>query len=150
MEDYRVPGSLDAMSDLEVNQGLEGLDAAAKNLLRHKEILTVILMHTCQEFEGYGASQVMDLIETSSVKREEVEVSTNRTNTVISQENTAFSPVHEKASYFDTLFRVCNPGLSDEKGFLVNLHINIEPQKDYTQMLLKRFLSLLIILKTMN
>ena len=129
--DKTITGSLEALSALELNKGMEGLDASTKNLLHQKEFLSVILMLAVKEFEGYSAREIMDFIEPSSISIEDTDVSNGRTNAQIEGDAAEFNVLHEKVSYFDILFKAKNPKLSEKNGFLVNLHIDIEPQKDY-------------------
>lgn len=125
--DEKIIGSLDVISALEITAKAAGLDAAGKQLLKHKEILAVIAQGTIEEYQGYSLMEIMDFIEADSV--ESPEVSRSRTNTVIKGEPTEFSELHEKTSYFDVLFRAHNPKFSEEVR--VNLHINLEPQLNY-------------------
>lgn len=71
----------------------------------------------------------MEFIETDSITESE-EVSTGRTNTLLRGDNPEFVQLNEKTSNFDVMFRAKNPRLSKGK-VIVNLHINIEPQKTY-------------------
>lgn len=123
----KITGSLDVLSALEITSAAAGLDAASKQLLRHKEILAIIAQGTIEEYQAYSLREIMDFIEADSIKSPEV--SRSRTNTVIRGEPSEFKELHEKASYFDMVFRARNPKLS--KRVLVNLHIDYEAQMDY-------------------
>lgn len=60
------------------------------------------------------------------------EVSLGRTNTRIHGDDKEFAVLNEKVSLFDTKFRAVNPELSDlEKRIIVNIHADVESQKDY-------------------
>ncbi len=71
----------------------------------------------------------MDFIRDDSI-RDSQEVSRNRTNTRIDGQATKFPELGEKTSYFDLRFLARNPLLSGP-DLLVNLHIDLEPQKNY-------------------
>ena len=58
------------------------------------------------------------------------EVSPGRTNTRVRGDSAEFAWLNEKVSIFDLLFRAKNPKLSSE-DMLVNLHIDMELQKNY-------------------
>ena len=77
----KIIGSLDAFSALELASIAERLDAAGKQLLRHKEILAVIARGTIDEYRDCSLGEIMDLIEADSIGSPEV--SRSRTNTVI-------------------------------------------------------------------
>lgn len=123
----KIIGSLDAFSALEIASLTKKLDAAAKQLLRHKEILAVIARGTIGEYQDCSLREIMDLIEDESIGSPEV--SRSRTNTVIEGTSSDFEELGEKASHFDVAFRARNP----RQGALVkvNLHINFEVQRDY-------------------
>ncbi len=123
----KMTGSLDAFSALEIASMTERLDAAGKQLLRHKEILAVIARGTIEEYRDCSLREIMDFIETDSIGSPEV--SRGRTNTVIEGSPTYFEELREKASHFDVAFRAKNPGQSAYVN--VNLHINFEVQKNY-------------------
>ena len=123
-----VKGSMETLSALQITEAMEHFDRAGKELLRHKEILAVILKDTVEEYKNYTAGEIMDFIEADSVKG--AEVSRGRTNTVIRGEPTEFGDVNERMALFDILFRAKNPELSDER-MTVNLHVDVEPQKNY-------------------
>ncbi len=67
---------------------------------------------------------------TSGYRKSFAEVSPGRTNSQVSGENVEFVQLNEKVSFFDMAFKAKNPLLSSEK-LLVNLHIDLEPQKSY-------------------
>lgn len=58
------------------------------------------------------------------------EVSAGRANTQLRGDSAEFVQLNEKTSNFDVVFRAKNPLLSDGV-VLVNLHVDIEPQKTY-------------------
>ena len=123
-----LAGSMEVFSALDITAKTAGLDAANKKLLRHREILAVILKGTIEEYQNYSVKEIMEFIEADSISSEEV--SRSRTNTVIQGEPTEFNELNEKASVFDVRFCAKNPKLSTDKIF-VNLHVDIEPQKNY-------------------
>ena len=123
-----VKGSMETLSALQITEAMGHFDRAGKELLRHKEILAVILKDTVEEYKNYTAGEIMDFIEADSFTG--AEVSRGRTNTVIRGEPTEFGDVNERMALFDILFRAKNPELSDER-MTVNLHVDVEPQKNY-------------------
>lgn len=123
-----IPGSKDALSAMEITAEMAGLDAASKQILRHKEVLAVIAQNVIEEYAGYSTEEIMDFIEADSISSPEV--SRGRTNTVIHGDAAEFEELHEKTSTFDVLFQMKNPHLSNDK-VSVNLHVDVEPQKDY-------------------
>jgi len=123
-----ISGSTDLLSTLEVAPLARGLDAASKQILKHKEVLAVILKETIQEYQGYSTEEIMDFIEADSISSQEV--SQSRTNTIINGMPTEFNELNEKTSVFDVMFLSRNPKLSNSK-VRVNLHVDIEPQKTY-------------------
>lgn len=123
-----LSGSMEVYGALDITSKTAGMDAANKQLLKHREILAIILKDTIAEYQRYSASEVMNFIEDTSISS--AEVSRSRTNTVIQGESTEFTEINEKTSVFDVRFLAKNPHLSDEK-IVVNLHVDIEPQKDY-------------------
>lgn len=70
----------------------------------------------------------MDFIESDSITSED-DVTTGRTNTKVQGENIEFVQLNEKTSNFDIRFTSRNPVLSGDVQ--INLHIDIEPQKNY-------------------
>lgn len=126
-----MDGSIDALSAVQMNKNVEGLDASAKYILKQKEFLSVILHLAVPEYEDYTQEEIMGFIEGSTISVGETELSNHQTNTVVSGENTEFKILNEKVSYFDILFKAVNPILSDQSEIAVNLHINIEPQLNY-------------------
>ncbi|HBA49317.1 MAG TPA: hypothetical protein DCZ91_16295 [Lachnospiraceae bacterium] len=125
----RMQGSMGTLSAMQLTADTAGLDAECKLLLHRKEVISVILKGTVEEYEGYSMEEIMDFIEADSIE-EIKEVSANRTNTQVRGDNVEFAQLNEKVSFFDMLLRAKNPALS-EAGILVNLRIDIEPQKDY-------------------
>lgn len=100
-----------------------------EGILHSKEILAVILQETVEEYRGYSVREVMDFIEADSIT-EFKEVSAGRTNTQVHGDNPEFIHLNEKTSHFDVMFKAKNPCLSKGR-IIVNLHINVEPQKTY-------------------
>ena len=125
----RMQGSMGTLSAMQLTTDTAGLDAECKMLLHRKEVISVILKGTVEEYEGYSLEEIMDFIEADSLE-EAKEVSVNRTNAQVHGDNAEFAQLNEKVSFFDMLFRAKNPALSEE-GMLVNLRIDIEPQKTY-------------------
>lgn len=125
----KIPGSMEALSAMQLTADTAGLDAECKTLLRSKEVLAVILQGTVEEYKGYSLKEIMDFIETDSFE-EGKEVSPGRTNSQMSGENVEFVQLNEKVTFFDMVFKAKNPLLSSEK-LLVNLHFDLEPQKTY-------------------
>ena len=125
----KIPGSMEALSAMQLTADTAGLDAECKTLLRSKEVLAVILQGTVEEYKGYSLKEIMDFIETDSFE-EGKEVSPGRTNSQVSGENVEFVRLNEKVTFFDMVFKAKNPLLSSEK-LLVNLHFDLEPQKTY-------------------
>lgn len=125
----KISGSMEVLSSLQITADTAGLDQASKEIYKNKEVLAVILKGVVKEFEPYSYEEIMDFIEADSITGEE-EVSPGRTNTKIQGGDKEFTALNEKVSIFDTKLKAVNPKLSDEK-ILVNLHIDIEPQKTY-------------------
>lgn len=125
----KISGSMEVLSSLQITADTAGLDQASKEIYKNKEVLAVILKGVVREFEPYSYEEIMDFIEADSITGEE-EVSSGRTNTKIQGDDKEFIALNEKVSLFDTKLRAVNPELSNEK-ILVNLHIDIEPQKTY-------------------
>ncbi|MGN0312528.1 MAG: hypothetical protein ACI4CC_07115 [Lachnospiraceae bacterium] len=124
-----ISGSISAASTFQYMEEIGEFDKYSKKLLCYKEVLAVILQGTVEEYKGYSRNEIMDFIEENSIS-EETEVSPGRTNTRIDGEHTEFAELGEKTSFFDVLFKAKNPRLSKGK-VTVNLHIDVEPQKDY-------------------
>lgn len=124
-----IQGSLGVASTFQLTEKMEGTDKESKNLLMYKEVLAVILKYTVAEYQDYTVAEVMGFIEEDSISDSQ-EVSRNRTNTRIDGRATEFPELGEKTSYFDLRFLARNPRLSSP-SILVNLHIDLEPQKDY-------------------
>lgn len=125
----KISGSMEVLSSLQITADTAGLDQAGKEIYKNKEVLAVILKGVVREFASYSYEEIMDFIEADSITGEE-EVSSGRTNTKIQGDDKEFTALNEKVSLFDTKLRAVNPELSDEK-IVVNLHIDIEPQKTY-------------------
>lgn len=125
----KISGSLDSLSTLQITADMKGLDAESKAILHSKEVLSVILQETVEEFKGYSVEEIIDFIETDSIT-ETKEVSTGRTNSLIRGEQTEFVQLNEKTSGFDIMFQAKNPRLSQGK-VIISLHIDVESQKTY-------------------
>lgn len=125
----RMQGSMGTLSAMQLTADTRGLDAECKMLLHRKEVISVILKGTVEEYEEYSLEAIMDFIEADSLE-ETREISADRTNAQVRGDNAEFAQLNEKVSFFDLLFRAKNPMLS-EKGMQINLHIDIEPQKTY-------------------
>ena len=124
-----ISGSIGVANAFQLTEEIETFDKQSKKMFRYKEVLAVILQDTVEEYKGYSRNEIMSFIEENSIS-EETEVSPGRTNTRINGEHTEFAELGEKTSFFDVLFKAKNPKLS--KGEVtVNLHIGVEPQKDY-------------------
>lgn len=126
--DDTVTGSLDVLNSLQLSSDLEGMDAVSKDILKNKEVLAVLLKGVVNEYQDYTTTEIMEFIESDSIVSD-ADVSTGRTNTRIQGENIEFVQLNEKTSNFDIRFISKNPILSSEVQ--VNLHIDVEPQKDY-------------------
>ena len=125
----RMEGSMEVLSAMQVTADTEGLDTECKVLLHSKEVLAVILRDTVEEYKGYSWREVMGFIEADTIE-EAKEVSAGRTNTQIRGDHAEFIQLNEKTSFFDVLFKAKDPILS-KNGLLVNLHVDLEPQKTY-------------------
>lgn len=125
----KVNGSMAALSALQLIAQMEALDAQSKALLHSKEVLAVILQGVVPEYQGYSRQEIMEFIEPDSTV-DGKDVSLGRTNTQIRGDATEFVQLNEKISHFDIAFRAKNPLLSRE-NVLVNLHVDVEPQKTY-------------------
>lgn len=125
----KVTGSMEALSTMQLTEEMDGLDAQSKALLHSREVLAVILQNIVEEYKGYSREEIMGFIEADSMS-ETKEVSPGRTNTRVRGDSAEFAWLNEKVSIFDLLFRAKNPKLSSE-DMLVNLHIDMEPQKNY-------------------
>lgn len=124
-----IQGSLAAASAFQMTEDMEALDKQSKKILQYREVLAIILKETVEEYEGYSETEIMEFIEADSIT-EETEVSGGRTNTKIDGLTTEFAELNEKTSNFDIAFRAKNPKLSGGE-VVVNLYIDIEPQKNY-------------------
>lgn len=125
----KISGSMEALSAVQLTADMEGLDAQSRTILHSKEVLAVILQGVVPEYQGYSRQEIMDFIESDSIVAEK-EVSTGRTNSQIKGDLTEFVQLNEKTSRFDVVFRAKNPLLTTE-DMLVNLHVDVEPQKSY-------------------
>lgn len=125
----KVKGSLEALNAMQLTAGMEGLDAESKTLLHSKEVLAVVLQGTVEEYESYSRKEIMEFIEADSITGAK-EVSVGRTNAQIQGDSAEFVQLGEKTSNFDVAFRARNPRFSGV-GVVVNLHIDVEPQKTY-------------------
>ncbi len=125
----KITGSMETLSALQITSDMEGLDAECKTILYAKEVLAIILQEVAEEYKGYSRREIMEFIEDDSLSQAK-EVSTGRTNTQIRGGNAEFIQLNEKVSYFDFVFRIRNPRLSNSR-VTVNLHVDIEPQKTY-------------------
>lgn len=123
-------GTLSLYSSLQLTEQMKGLDEESKLVLSQIPVLAVILKNCVREYADYSTKEIEGFIEADSIQVEETEVSNNRTNTTVKGSNTEFSALNEMLSKFDILFNTVNPLLSDEK-ILINLHVDIEPQKNY-------------------
>lgn len=125
-----IRGSMEALNSFQLTEDMQGLDDPSKLLLHSKEVLAVILQGAVKEYKGYSKQEIMGFIEADSLS-EDTEVSPGRTNTVITGGSTEFMQLNEKTSIFDIAFKALNPLLT--KGVIaVNLHIDMEPQKNYS------------------
>lgn len=124
-----INGSIGASSAFQLSAGLEAFDKQAKKLFCYREVLAIILKDAVEEYKNYSKEEIMGFIEEESIT-DLTEVSGGRTNTRIEGERTEFAELGEKTSFFDILFKARNPKLS-EGEVVVNLHIDVEPQKDY-------------------
>ena len=124
-----LKGSMETLSAIQITKDMAGLDAQSKIVLRNPEVLAVILQEVIEEYKGYSLPEIMGFIEPDSIT-DQKEVSPGRTNSPLLAEATEFIQLNEKTSHFDLAFRAKNPCLSTE-GVLVNLHIDLEPQKTY-------------------
>ncbi len=129
LQGSRLQGSFEVLNSMQITAGLEGMDQASKELYKNKEVLAIILKGVAREYEGYSCKEIMNFIEADSITSEE-DVSPGRTNTRITGDDKEYMALNEKLSIFDTKFRTVNPELSNE-GLIVNLHIDVEPQKNY-------------------
>ena len=125
----KITGSMEALSAMQLTADTAGLDAECKTLLRSKEVLAVILQGTVEEYKGYNRKEIIEFIEADSMS-ETKEVSPGRTNTQVRGDSAEFTELNEKVSMFDLLFHAKNPKLSSE-DMLVNLRVDLEPQKTY-------------------
>jgi len=125
----KITGSMEVLNSMQITADTAGMDYASKELYKNKEVLAVILKGVVREYEPYSYQQIMDFIEADSITSDE-EVSSGRTNTRIQGCDKEYIALNEKASLFDTKLKAVNPELSN-KEIVVNLHIDLEPQKKY-------------------
>lgn len=124
-----IQGSLGVASSFQLTEEMEALDKQSKNLLKYKEVIAVILKYTAEEYQDYSVAEVMEFIVEGSITGSK-EVSRDRTNTRIAGSSTEFAELNEKTSNFDVFCKAKNPRLSSP-DVQVNLHIDLEPQKNY-------------------
>ena len=125
----KLQGSIAALSAMQITADTDGKDIPSKTLLRHREVLAVILKGTVTEYKGYSLKEVQKFIVPDSIINT-MEVSPGRTNTEVRGDNTEFIHLNEKTTHFDLAFQARNPQLSTE-DIQINLHIDLEPQKTY-------------------
>ena len=125
----KLQGSMAALSAMQITADTDGKDAPSKTILRHAEILSVILKGTVTEYKGYSLQEIRRFIVPDSIT-DALEVSPGRTNTEIRGDNTEFIHLNEKTTHFDLAFQAKNPQLST-KDIQISLHIDLEPQKTY-------------------
>ncbi len=126
----KLQGSIEALSAMQITADIDGKDVPSKTILRHKEVLAVILKGAVSEYKGYSLKEVQKFIVPDSIINT-MEVSPGRTNTEVRGDNTEFIHLNEKTTHFDLAFQARNPQLSTE-DIQINLHIDLEPQKTYT------------------
>ncbi|MCI9023394.1 MAG: hypothetical protein HFG92_02955 [Dorea sp.] len=125
----KLQGSMAALSAMQATADMDGKDAPSKTILRHAEILAVILKGTVTEYKGYSLQEIRKFIVPDSITGA-AEVSPGRTNTELRGGNSEFIHLNEKTTHFDLAFQAKNPQLSTE-DIQINLHIDLEPQKTY-------------------
>ena len=125
----KLQGSMAALSAMQATADMDGKDAPSKTILRHAEILAVILKGAVTEYKGYSLQEIRKFIVPDSITGA-AEVSPGRTNTELRGGNSEFIHLNEKTTHFDLAFQAKNPQLSTE-DIQINLHIDLEPQKTY-------------------
>lgn len=125
----KLQGSIAVLSAMQATADTDGKDAPSKTILRHKEVLAVILKGAVTEYKGYSLKEVQKFIVPDSIT-DTMEVSPGRTNTELRGDNSEFIHLNEKTTHFDLAFQARNPQLSTE-DIQINLHIDLEPQKTY-------------------
>ncbi len=125
----KLRGSMASLSAIQATADTDGKDAPSKTILRHAEILAVILKGTVAEYKSYSLQEIQKFIVPDSII-DNMEVSPGRTNTELRGDNTEFIHLNEKTTHFDLAFQARNPQLSTE-DIQINLHIDLEPQKTY-------------------
>ena len=117
-----------------VNIGAE-YDKGVKKLFKSKEIIVPIMEMVIPEFEGCSQEEILNCLDLASITSDEVvsDAPVSETDEYrIRGEDTELSGGSDKLIRFDSKFRIRNPKLS-EKNMLVNLHIDFEGQKSYTE-----------------
>ena len=126
----KARGNLSMYSAAQLTHNMQGLDDESKFMLKQKPVIANILQAVVDELKDFSKDEIIQFLEYVEVK-EDVEVSNSRTNSdTIKGESTEFSELGEMLSKFDKLFTIRNPKLST-KDIVVNLHVDIEPQKNY-------------------
>jgi len=125
----KLQGSIETLSAMQTTADTDGKDDPSKTILRHTEVLAVILKGAVREYKGYSLTEVQGFIVPDSITNT-TEVSPGRTNTEIRGGNPEFNYLNEKTTHFDLAFQAKNPQLSTE-DIQINLHIDLEPQKTY-------------------
>ena len=82
----RMQGSMGTLSAMQLTADTTGLDAECKALLHRKEVVSIILKGTVEEYEGYSMEEIMGFIEADSME-EAKEVSAGRTNAQLRGDN---------------------------------------------------------------
>ncbi len=103
----KLQGSIAALSALQTTADTAGKDAPSKTILRHLEVLAVILKGTVSEYKGYSLKEVQEFIVPDSITNT-TEVSPGRSNTKVSCDNTEF--IHLKRKQL-TLIWPFRPGI---------------------------------------
>ena len=125
----KLQGSIAALSAMQLTADMDGKDIPSKTILRHLEVLAVILKGAVTEYGGYSLKEIQQFILPESITNT-MEVSPGRTNSALWEDNLEFIHLNEKTTHFDLAFQARNPQLSTE-DILINLHIDLEPQKTY-------------------
>lgn len=90
----RMQGSMGTLSAMQLTADTSGLDAECKALLHRKEVVSIILKGTVEEYEGYSMEEIMGFIEADSME-EAKEVSAGRTNAQLRGDNAEFAQLNE-------------------------------------------------------
>lgn len=64
----RMQGSMGTLSAMQLTADTSGLDAECKALLHRKEVVSIILKGTVEEYEGYSMEEIMGFIEDDSME----------------------------------------------------------------------------------